>query len=162
MKKLIFITSFILFVNLLLAQSNKSSVGLRLGTPIAASYKTYLSEDTALEAILGFGNYSRYVNYTNFRIAYLKNKDIPSIDLTGLSWYYGGGAGVFLWSYDDLFFRESTSTFAFGLSGYIGLEYNINNLPLSISLDWAPTIILSGFGSGLGAGYGSIAVRYSL
>lgn len=96
MKKLIFITSFILFVNLLLAQSNKSSVGLRLGTPIAASYKTYLSENTALEAILGFANYSRYVNYTNFRIAYLKNKDIPSIDLTGLSWYYGGGAGVFL------------------------------------------------------------------
>ena len=151
-----------LFTNFISAQSYKSSVGLRLGSPLAGSYKTFLSEDTSIEGIVGFGSYSRYVNYTNFRLAYLKNREIPSFDINGLNWYYGAGLGVFIWSYDDLYFGESSSATAFGISGYVGMEYVFDSLPISVSLDWAPTIIVSGFGSGFGAGYGSVAVRYTL
>lgn len=160
MKKSILLFSFIFITSLLAGQSYKSSAGVRLGYPIAGSYKTFINEDTALEGVVGFGSYSSFVSYTNIRAAYLKHIDLEVESISNLQWYYGGGAGVFIWSYNDTYFGEQASATAFGISGYIGVEYTFEDTPLAISIDWAPTYILGSFGGGLGAGYGALAARY--
>ena len=160
MKKINLLLCFLFTVTFLSAQSYKSSAGLRMGYPVAGTYKTFINEDTALEGIIGFGSYSRYVSYTNIRAAYLKHQNLEIESITNLQWYYGGGAGAFIWSYNDNYFGERESNVAFGISGYLGVEYTFEDIPLSISLDWAPTFILGRFGGGLGAGYGALAARY--
>lgn len=160
MKKLNLLFSFLFAVTLLSSQSYKSAAGLRLGYPTAGSFKTFISENTALEGIIGFGSYSSYVSYTNIRAAYLRHNDLKFETLSNLQWYYGGGAGVFIWSYRNNYLGEKDSATAFGLSGHIGLECKLDDIPLVVSLDWGPTFILSRFGGGLGAGYGALALRY--
>ena len=160
MKKSLLLFCLLFSASIVMAQAYKSSAGLRLGYPVAATYKTFISENAALEGIVGFGSYSRYVGYTNIRAAYLIHQDLEVESISNLQWYYGGGAGVFIWSYNDFYYGERASATAFGLSGYLGLEYTFSDIPLVLSLDWAPTIIVGGFGGGFGAGYGALAARY--
>lgn len=158
MKKLVLLSVFALCAIPLFSQSYSSAVGLRLGSPIAVTYKTFINETTALEGIIGFASFDSFVNYTNIRAAYLIHEDIGSMD--NFQWYYGGGAGIFLWNYKSSFVGVQDGNTGIGLSGYIGLEYTFPDTPVSLSLDWAPTFILGGFGSGFGAGYGALAARY--
>jgi hypothetical protein len=44
------------------AQDYKSAVGVRLGYPLAISYKTFISESSAIEAYVDYRGYSFY-NY---------------------------------------------------------------------------------------------------
>jgi len=160
MKKSILLLSFLFAITFLSAQSYKSSAGLRLGYPVAGTYKMFINDNSAIEGIVGFGSYSSLVSYTNIRAAYLIHKDLEIESISNLQWYYGGGAGLFIWSFNDNYFGESSSATAFGLSGYIGLEYMFEDIPLVLSIDWAPTVILGGFGGGFGAGYGALSARY--
>ena len=43
-----------------------------------------------------------------------------------------------------------------------GLQYTFDDVPVNVSLDWVPTVFLTGYISGAGLGYGSLAVRYVL
>lgn len=144
------------------AQEYKSAIGARLGYPLSVSFKTNLNEKNALEAYVGYRGFSGF-NWLSASGAYLIHDDLG--DTEGLRWYYGGGAGVIFWSYDDDFFFEDTeSSLGFTLNGYIGLEYTFSDVPINLTLDWVPTFIISGFGSatGFGADYGSLGVRYVL
>ena len=96
-----------------------------------------------------------------FRVngAYLIHNDLESVDR--LKWYYGAGAGLAFYSYDNLFSGEEGGM-SVTISGYIGAEYTLESAPVSFSVDWAPTFFLGGFGSGFGAGYGALAARYVL
>jgi hypothetical protein len=160
MKKLIILAIAIVISVSSYAQNYKSSVGLRLGYPVAGTYKTFISETSALEGTIGFGNYSSYLSYINVRANYLIHADIESVN--NLQWYYGGGLGAFIWSYDDLYYSRRDNNVGIGISGVIGTEYTFEDLPLAVSLDWAPTFIVSGIGSGFGSGYGALSVRYIL
>ncbi|MFT6335156.1 MAG: hypothetical protein ACI86M_001790 [Saprospiraceae bacterium] len=160
MKKLIILAIAIVISVSSYAQNYKSSVGLRLGYPVAGSFKTFISETSALEGIVGFGSYSSYLTYINVRANYLIHSDIESVE--NLQWFYGAGVGVFIWSYDDLYFSERNNNIGLGISGIIGAEYTFEDLPLAVSVDWAPTFIVSGVGSGFGSGYGAFTVRYIL
>jgi len=142
----------------LYGQAYKSAAGVRLGAPIAGTYKTFLNESAAVEGIIGFASYSSAVTYINIRAAYLIHQDLGSVD--NLQWYYGAGAGIFLWNYKNSFLGNQDGNTGIGLSGYIGLEYTFPDTPIAVTADWAPTIILGGFGSGFGAGYGALGVRY--
>ena len=140
------------------AQSYTSAVGLRFGYPLSLSYKTFVNDRAAVEGYIGLRGYSRY-RAVSLNAAYLIHTDFP--DAKGLQWYYGGGAGVQFWSYDD--FGGSTTL---GLSGYLGLEYVFPTTPVSISLDWRPTLYLgrnriSSFNN-FGVAYGGLGVRYIL
>ena len=141
------------------AQDFTSAVGLRFGYPLSVSYKMFLNETNAVEAYAGLRGYGSF-RWISLNGAYQIHNDIESVD--GLQWYYGGGAGVQFWTYD--FLEESSTTFS--LSGYAGLQYTFADAPVSLTVDWVPTVFLgNNFGIGFntfGFGYGALAARYTL
>ncbi len=99
------------------ALAQEQSIGLRIGTPMAITYKRYLSDHRAFEFGLGttppgwndnyyrnsFGDYSRYDGYSYnshnvrstvfFQARYLFQYEIPIEGMIGdLGWYWGPGA----------------------------------------------------------------------
>ncbi len=142
------------------AQGNyKTAIGLRLGSPVALSYKTFVKEDIAAEGYLSFRSFSGY-SFTSVGVSGQKHTPIPSVER--LSWYYGAGLGAFFYSFDNDFIRGDSGSLGIGIQGYLGLDYALADTPLNFSVDWIPTFFVSGFGSGFGAGYGTFAVRYIL
>lgn len=148
------------------AQNYSSAIGVRLGVPISASFKTFISENSAIEGIVGYR--SRKVlgfGYTQLNILglYQIHNDLSSVS-SGLQWYYGAGAGVYIYSFDNgfNFAGEDDGNLGIGLSGNLGLEYVFDNTPICISADWIPTFFINGYGSGFGAGYGAFSIRYIL
>ena len=140
------------------AQDYNSAVGLRFGYPLSASYKTFLNETAAVEGYIGFRSYTFY-NEFRINAAYLIHNDIESVER--LRWYYGGGAGLAIWSYDVGFLGDEGGV-GLALSGYLGVEYTLDGTPVSFSLDWVPTVFIGGGVDTFGAGYGALAARYVL
>ena len=140
------------------AQSYKSAVGLRLGYPASASVKHFLNEKGALEGFVGFRSeeYWRWIN-----VAGLYEHHAPIEGVEGLSWYVGGGAAAYFWSWGDGFLgSDDYSTTTYGILGVGGLDYKFANIPLNLSLDWMPAFFLNGYLSGFGSRYGALSVRY--
>ena len=146
------------------AQDYQKAIGLRLGYPVSVSYKQFLNgTNNAIEAYVGFRS-QKVLGYgwswIGVGAAYQVHNPIDAVD--GLQWYYGGGANVYFWTYDDGFadFADEASI-SFGISGYLGLDYKFANAPVNISLDWVPTFFINGYSSGFGADAGALAVRYT-
>jgi len=138
------------------AQTYHSSIGLRFGYPLSVAYKVFVTERDAVEGYVGYRGFG-YSRAVSLNAAYLLHQDLESVDR--LQWYYGGGAGLQFWNYDD--YPGSTTL---GVSGYLGLEYIVTDAPLSITLDWRPTLFIGtqrspGFNS-FGGFYGGIGMRY--
>jgi hypothetical protein len=156
--KLLTTTFFILFlISQTFSQEYKSAIGLRFGYPTSLSYKMFLNEKTAIEGFVGLRSYG-FGSSFNVGAAYLLHNPITSVD--GLSWYYGGGAAAYIYSYDTGF--ADGGSLGLGLSGYLGLEYTFKDIPLSLSTDWAPTFFLGGGAAGFAGGYGALSARYVL
>ncbi|MEN0050689.1 MAG: hypothetical protein AAF806_26725 [Bacteroidota bacterium] len=161
MRTLLKVTFSLLFACLLTnsvsAQSYKSAVGARLGYPLSASFKTFINDSDAIEVYAGFRGFStsRWVSVSG---AYQKHDELSDV-LEGLSWYYGGGASVYFWTYD---FSNDFANTSIGIQGYIGLDYKFSETPLSLSIDWIPSLFLgrTGIANNFGGGYGSLGVRY--
>jgi hypothetical protein len=139
------------------AQDYKSAIGLRLGYPISASYKFFVSDNAAIEAYAGFRGYTFY-RYINFGAMYQVHKPISSVD--GLYWYFGGGVSALLYTYDSGFVGDGN--FGVGINGVLGLDYKFADAPINLSADWMPTIYLTGYLSGFGGGLGALSARYTL
>lgn len=136
------------------AQDFKQAAGLRLGVPLAASYKLFISDYHAVEGIAAFRT---FVGGSWFSLggAYQIHNDITQVD--NLQWYYGGGASVLFYSYDSILIEDSG--LGFGINGYLGLSYTFDSVPINLTVDWIPTLFINGIG-GFGAGNGALAVRY--
>jgi hypothetical protein len=142
------------------AQDYKSAIGLRLGTPWSFSYKSFINERNALEGVVGFKS-SPYYSWFNIGGYYEHYTPIESTE--GLSWYYGGGLNISFWTYDDALPNSSDyGSTVVGISGILGLDYKIKDTPLNLSIDWTPTVFISGYTDGFGGGYGALGVRYVL
>jgi hypothetical protein len=59
--------------------------------------------------------------------------DLVVRPLSGEAFYYYLGFGAFSWIGDP---------FRLGISGELGLEYQFNSIPISIGLDWRPSLRL--------------------
>lgn len=141
------------------AQAYVQSVGIRGAYPSAITYKGFLNPTDAIEVYAGYRGWRRY-RATSINGAWQRHADVP--DVQDLYWYFGGGAGLEFWNYDD--FDRGSSTVS--LSGYLGVEYVFQNTPITIGLDWRPTIYLgthrvSDFHN-FSALSGGLAIRYIL
>ena len=162
MKKIALLFSMLFLLamaNDLKAQNYQSALGLRLGFPLAASYKFFVSEPAAFELYVGFRSYS--IGYTFLNPGAMYQYHFPISGVDGLSWYVGGGASLFLYSFNDNYCPECDGL-AFGINGALGLDYKFADAPINLSADWLPTIAIGGNFSGFGGSYGALAARYTL
>jgi hypothetical protein len=146
MKKLTFV--FALLIGMCgssFAQAFDAAVGIRLGTLNSVSYKKYISESNAFEIYAGSRYSSVYIN-----AAYQIHQPLGEVD--NLEWYYGFGGGV-------IFGNGVTAGLA---SGYIGLQYTLDEAPVTFSLDWVPSFVFGGGFSGFGGDYAGLSARYIL
>jgi len=128
MKK-IFLTC-LLAVGILAANAQyKHSIGVALGSPSGITYKTFLSDNKALDFTLGLSG-----NYFTVSAMYEIHQPIQG----NLQWYYGPGAHIGSWNGNDY-----GSGGFFGIDGVIGLEFN-PDIPIAFSLDLRPGINLIG------------------
>ena len=121
------------FSNSIIAQDYKSSAGLRLGTYFAGSFKTFISEKGAIEAIAGIsreGGNSITTVGGFYQIHNSFSADIPT-----LKWYFGGGTFVAIGNAD---IKTNIA-----LSGIIGLEYTFDSSPLNLFIDGIPYLSIT-------------------
>ncbi len=141
------------------AQDYHNAIGLRgdYSAYGGITYKQFLNETAALEAIV---NLRAYTYYTGIGITGLYQIHNEIANAGNLKWYYGGGVSVALYSYDAGYGVAGAGT-QLGLAGCVGLDFRIPNVPLTLSFDWIPRLYLTG-GGGFGGGGGGLAVRYVL
>ncbi len=138
------------------AQVYNSAIGARLGYPLSLSYKTFISNESALEGYVGFRNWPNY-RWVSVNGAYLLH--FPIEEVPNLQWYVGGGGGLYFWNY-KVFGSERDSQVGLGVQAYLGIDYTFEEVPLNLTIDWIPTVFLSGYRTGFGATYGNVGVRY--
>lgn len=145
-------------------QTYKSAIGARIGSPLSASFKTFISDDSAIELFINYrsDNVGFDVNWRRFGFGGAWQKHTPINAVDGLSWYAGGGATAYYWSWSNDVFFSDYNNFTFGIQAYGGVDYAFDNIPLNISVDWVPTFFINGYIRGFGADYGAISVRYIL
>ncbi len=160
---LVFLTLCFVGTNLS-AQNYQSAIGLRLGIPVAVSYKFFINETSAIELYGSYrrwGAYSYHVTDYGLGATYQIHNDLSDVT-EGLQWFYGGGAGVSFYSYSDAYYYDNESNLGISVHPSIGLDYRFADAPINVSLDWQPNFILTGYGDRFGAGYGALSVRYIL
>lgn len=141
------------------AQDYKSAIGGKVGYGLVASYKTFLSSRDAVDLFGG-------IHWGGVALGayWERHNEISSIN--NLYWYYGAGGSYTTWSYGYIGYDRY---YEIGLSGVLGLDYKFESVPLNVSLDWAPTIVVLDSWDYPGAkinrfrgGYGALSIRYIL
>lgn len=143
---------------LLIAQLYESAAGIRLGAPSSLSYKKVFNENKAVEGIFGTRGKDGY-RYVTVAAAY---QIIEPIDMGGIEelyYYYGGGASIYFWNFEQEGNNQNVTP---GLQAYVGVEYTFGDRPINLTLDWIPTLFISGHLAGLRGGYLNLGVRYVL
>ena len=122
MKKLVLILALSLGLATV-AFSQSQYIGLRGGYGFSEiSYQKDLSSTGRIEADLGY-------SYSYLGISGLYQVVNPISSVTGLDWFYGGGAMV-----------AFSPSLNLGVAGNIGVDYNFS-FPLQIALDYRPTFL---------------------
>lgn len=134
MKKIFYLLLLISFISIdeLQAQNYKTGLGIRLSSRDPAinnsvSFKHFLDEKTAIEALLTFDKKAAIGVLVEF------HKPVASAD--GLQWFYGVGAYIGLDT--D---KNNTDRSLMGAQGAVGLDYKFPNIPLNLALDWKPEL----------------------
>ncbi len=123
---------------------SKNALGLRIGDNDGfggeVSYQRGFSKSNRLELDLGWRN-SHDVDAWKVVGLYQWVWDIDK----GFNWYAGVGGGLGSWSYNkDGFSNSGTIILA---AGDIGIEYNFQEAPIQLSLDFRPEFYLNNSGS---------------
>jgi hypothetical protein len=125
------------------------SIGIRGGLANGLALKWFLAGDTeALEGIVTIRGAGTTSTLAITALYELHNYDFAS---EALRWYYGAGPHLAM----------SSQATDIGLDGIIGIEYRINEGPISLSADWKPSLAIIGAG-GLVGDEGAITLRYHL
>lgn len=153
MKRIISVLMFvILFSSLGYAQEYNTGIGLRGGVFSGVSFKQFINSADAFEISGAF-------HYRGLFIAGQYQRHVGAFDVPGLNWYYGGGAHIGF--YDGIYhphWQAAGTHTQIGANGVIGIEYKIDELPITVGLDLIPAIdIIQVTRPWLGGG---ITVRY--
>lgn len=149
MKMKLSVTLALFFIGTsLFAQSNyKQSIGLRLGSGYydiaSVSYKTFMSEKSAIEINAGIRPYSLGTfKWTNASVSGTFQYHFPIKPVDGLKWFVGGGVVA------SNTFSNFDAYRGFGLGIYptAGADYKFSKIPLAVSADIRPTFnVIEGF-----------------
>jgi hypothetical protein len=133
------------------SQSYKTGVGLRGGWTPGITVKHFISGTSALEGLLS-------TRYNGFLLTGLYEVHAPAFGVTGLYWYYGGGAHIGAW---NRYYRtdKADNYSVIGIDGILGMEFNITEIPFNLSIDYKPGINLLGKPFGL-TDEVALSVRY--
>lgn len=136
------------------AQDYRTGIGIRGGLYNGLTVKHFLTSDVALEGLLT----SRW---SGFLITGLYEIHAPAFDVMGLYWYYGVGGHVGSWDSDGKspYWDDDESHTLIGVDGILGIEYNLEQIPFNISLDFKPALNIIGH-TGLSADHIALSVRY--
>jgi len=154
MKKLLVVIMILaLTTSLALAQEDfsKFDAGLRGGVSSGVTGRLWMSEGSAIEAIVGWRNLGLVITGL-----YEFHKPLQIGEVEGLSWYFGGGVHVG-------FTGWWAQALTLGIDGVVGVGYDLEpliNFPLSVTLDYKPALSFLGT---WGTSWGDLAfsVRYS-
>jgi len=155
MKKIVLALTMIISMTALSnAQDYQKAIGIRGGYYNGITAKMFLGEKSAVEGILA----TRWSGFNVTALYEIYNDN--AFDVDRLNWYYGVGGHIGFWngaytSWND----PSGSYIAIGVDGIIGIEYNFEEIPINISLDWKPGFNLIGTRNFLYDG-GAASVRY--
>ncbi len=136
------------------AQDYKTGIGLRAGYPAGLTVKHFITSKTALEGILA-------TQWRGFVITGLFEAHKRLADVDNLNWFYGAGAHIGFWSgnYRSYWMEPGTSYTVVGIDGILGIEYNFEDIPINLSIDWKPAFNLTGYTGFWGDG-GALSIRY--
>lgn len=146
------------------AQDYSKAIGLRGSTWTGITYKQQLKEGRYGEAMLMF----RYRGVELTGLYEVHKAQLEEVDR--LNWYFGGGAhiGYYAWGWGRGGYGNSNAfgydpdpnyELTLGIDGILGIEYNIEELPINISLDWKPGFNFIGSSWGVWDN-GALSVRY--
>jgi len=152
MKKYIIIGVVSFFSLTTFSQSYDNAVGLRGGLASGITFKHMLGDKAGLEFIAD----SRW---RGFSLTGLYEIHAQAFNVDGLNWYYGLGAhvGSFRGNNRNIYFTDDRTIV--GIDGIIGIEYNITDIPINISLDYKPAFNIIGY-SGFWGDNGALSIRY--
>ena len=144
MKKLILSAFMLIGIACSAQYISKNALGLRLGSNDGLggeiSFQRKLSSENRLELDLGWRNRSDYYNtgYDDNTIKFTGLYQwVWEID-NGFNWYAGVGGGLGSWSTKN----DTSGSFVY-IAGDIGIEYDFDEVPIMLSLDFRPEF---GFG----------------
>ncbi|MEZ4828864.1 MAG: hypothetical protein R3C61_21650 [Bacteroidia bacterium] len=134
-------------------QNYKTGVGIRLWSDAEISIKHFVSNQVAVEGIIELRR--KAVGTT-----LLFERHTTAFDISELQWYYGLGGHIGFWQRENdnrPIFSDNSEMVA-GVSGIIGLEYTIKEIPFCISIDYKPLVNIIGY-NGL-VNTGALTIRY--
>ncbi|MFO7789928.1 MAG: hypothetical protein R6V32_05095 [Bacteroidales bacterium] len=154
MKKLGFTILLTLFAfSISNAQDYKTGIGLRGGFASGVTIKHFVTQKSALEAIVS-------TRWQGLQVTGLYEIHNRAFNVDRLNWYFGFGGHVGFWNGDNANWGDSGESYiVIGVDGILGLEYNFERVPFNLSIDWKPAFNLFGH-TGFWADGGALSVRY--
>jgi hypothetical protein len=152
MKILLALAAFLLVLAATAQSPYNKAIGIRFPAGTGLTYKKFITQKAAMEFLALYAKES-------FRLSGLYEFHFPFAKAEGLNWYVGPGAHAGF--YKTQYQKSYSSKMDIGIDGVIGLDYKFNGLPVNVSLDWQPSVSLSG-NSGTHTSYGGVAIRYTL
>jgi len=149
------ILTIILFISILTlasAQDYKTGIGFRAGLSQGLTVKHFVNGKAAFEGLLS-------TRWSGLEITGLYEIHNQAFDVSNLNWYYGFGAHIGFWDGNRDWGVLNRSYTVVGIDGILGIEYNFNEVPFNIGLDWKPSVNLSGY-YGFRPDGGALSIRY--
>lgn len=150
-KWLVCVAALIISVQYAQAQTYKTGVGLLVdvgdgSTLVGPHAKHFFNANSAGEFGLLFGN-----GLTVLDAMYQYHQPIQ--DAPGLQWYLGLGGLIAFPKYGDTYF---------GITPAAGLDYKLQNIPISIFFDWRPKFMIHDYDNEFVAARFGLGLRFIL
>jgi hypothetical protein len=133
-------------------QAGNFGLGLGGGNFVSGiSMKYFMSDDTAIEGLLGSWGFG------GLGVSAALLFEMPNLveeDDFNLAWSVGPGVAFWTYTYDG--FGEYSYN-AFAITAVLGLEMNLNEVPLDIVIEWRPGIYISSVTAGVYDNDGAVA-----
>ena len=134
------------------AQDYSTGIGLRGGLANGITVKHFVSSNAAFEGILT-------TRWRGLGITGLYEIHGTAFDTDRLNWYAGFGGHLGFWDGRYSNWGDDRSYTVIGIDGILGLEYNFEEVPFNLSIDWKPAFNFYGHSGFWGDG-GALSIRY--